>query len=420
MGCTWLAAKKILLMAKKRKTSKGPRKLKSGYWQEADDEDDIDIFEWIAGEELEDEPPASLSGPREVAAFATEEGVPKPFRYMAPEYRTPERRLQLQKAIKRPPPLDQDWERRFAADVAEAVSLYGREGASLAEADVVTSLSALRMLIGFVDGTMVEDFRAKGLNTRRRNEPELVDLMRIGRMAEAPKAIVLATVWNWVPSNATAGTGALNRMSYDVTYERAATGLPMLGGPPSTRDYDVPMNYRILEYDIGGLRMAVKVPVAARVPSVDRDDVEGYGVQMHSVNRRDVGDLWGRNLATRYADMLLGDVGMVSRGVVDKGTLVDFQEVTRDDLRLDRPSVVAEAERLLGRLVGLINRVREVADCPGCQGRRLYLQYSDEELRVISPIPDGEALGDLDDDGGDDKGLDEDIMSVSFLSSAKF
>ncbi|CAE8712206.1 unnamed protein product, partial [Polarella glacialis] len=70
----------------------------------------------------------------------------------------------------------------------------------------------------------------------------------------------------------------------------------------------------------------------------------------------------------------MGDVGMLVRGIVDKGFIVDVQEVTRDDLRLDRPDLDAEAKVLLGRLAGLLRRVKEVSDCPGCDGRPLYLQ----------------------------------------------
>eukprot|EP00418_Pyrodinium_bahamense_P075555 CAMPEP_0179051126 /NCGR_PEP_ID=MMETSP0796-20121207/21086_1 /TAXON_ID=73915 /ORGANISM="Pyrodinium bahamense, Strain pbaha01" /LENGTH=555 /DNA_ID=CAMNT_0020747661 /DNA_START=39 /DNA_END=1706 /DNA_ORIENTATION=- len=400
IACLWLRQRptgQTSLRAKKRKTSKGPRKLKSGYWQEGDDEDDIDIFEWISSDDLEDEPPVSLSGLQEVAAYSLQDGL-APERYHAPEYRSPQMPLQLQKGIKRPPPLDQAKDRFFVRDVIEAISSSRREPYLFEPLDVIASLASIKTLLAFVDGSLTEDMRAKGLNTRRRNEPELVDLIRIARMPEAPRAICLATVWNWVPANTTPGVGALNRMSYDTSFERVATGKGQLSGPPSTRTSNDPLHYRMLEYNCGDLRMLIKVPVVATVPAVDLGFVEGQTVEMHSVNRRDAGDLWGSSLSSRYAEMQLGDVAMVSRGIVDKGSLIDLQELTREDLRLDRPGVALEADRLLGKLTGLLRRVRAVAECPGCKDRPLYLQYSDAELRVISPIFEDASESAVDDD----------------------
>jgi len=370
----------------------------SGYWQEGDDDDEIDVFEWISAEDLEDAPPAPLSGAREVAAYSQLEGLPME-RFAAPEYRPPPLRMQLQKGLKRPPPLDESEDRRFAWEVLESIHSHGTGPCALDGLDVIASLSSLRLLVAFVDGSLTEDMRAKGFNTCRRNEPLQVDLMRILRMPEAPGAICLASVWNWVPANVTSNTGALNRRSYDVSFERAATGRPPLSGPPSTRERGAPLHYRLLEHDCGGLRMLVRAPTAATVPSVDAAELEGRGVELESVNYRDVGDLWGASLPSRYAGMQLADVGMAVRGTVNKGTLMDLQEVTLEDLRLDRPAVAGDAERVLGGLVEVLRRIRAVAECPGCKDRPLYLQYLDADLRIISPIFDDDfGLDDVDDE----------------------
>lgn len=384
-GRTALRGTKRTVAARKKRTAIGPKKLKSGFWQEGDEDDDIDIFEWIAAEDLEDEPPAPLLGLQEVAQYSQQEGFPTE-RFAGPEYRTPERPLQLQKAIKKPPPLDEAVDRWFSRDIVEAVGSYREAPYAFEDLDVVTSLSSLRMLVGFLDGSMTADMRAKGLTTRRRNEPVAIDLMRISRMPEAPKAICLGSVWSWVPANSTASVGALNRQSYDVNFERVATGQQMLSGPPSTRNQDKPLHYRLLEYNCGGLRMLVRAPTAAMAPAVDREELEGQAVQLESVNHRDVADLWGSALPSRYAEMQLADVGMIVRGAVNKGSLMDLQEITREDLRLDRPAVAEDAERLFGRLAGLLRRVRAIADCPGCEDRPLYLQFHDAELRIIAPI----------------------------------
>lgn len=410
-GRTCLRAKKRTVKNKnKKKSSTGPKLLKSGYWQEGDEEEDIDIFEWISAEELLDEPPASLSGLRELAAFSKYEGL-QTYPLVVPEYRSPEKRTQLKKGIKRPPPVDQGLAQRFRADVAEAMERHGPGPQALEDADIITSLNSLKTLLAFVDGRLTEDMRAKGMHTGRRRDPELVDMLRIARMPEAPHAVVLATVWNWTPENTTTSTGRHNLRSYDVAFEQAATGRQLLNGPPSIRENSGALHYRLVEFKCGGLRMVVRVPLVATVPSVDAPHLEGRAVELHSVNRRDAGDLWGRWLPSRYTEMLLGDVGMVVRGILDRGVLLELQELTREDLRLDRPDLAEDSERLLGRLMGLLRRVCEVAKSPGCQDRPLYLQYSDAELRVISPI--------FDDDEGSEAytGMDSDDHLLSMSST---
>lgn len=377
----------------KRRTSKGTKKLKSGYWQEGEDEDDNDIFEWIAAEDLEDDPPAQLTNMHRVGGFSAYDGF-EPMLYNPPEYRTPERMLTLKKGIKTLPPIDQNGDRSFISDMLKALDWCSDGRYEFEHLDVVASHSALRVLMAFVDGSLNEDIRAKGLNTRRHHEAEQIDLIRIVRLPNAPRAIGLATVWNWVPEAMSSKNPALNRNSYDLSMQRLATGKPLLDGPASIREDLDPSHWQLLEYDCGGLRMLVRAPVMAEMPSVDSDDAEGLAVNVHSVNRRRAGDFWSSALPSRYAEMQLGDVGMIVRGVVDKASLVDIQELTREDLRLDRPNVAKEGDFLLGRLVGLIRRVREVAQFPGCVGRPLYLQYADAELRVVAPVFDDDFDGD--------------------------
>merc|ERR1712137_1007153 len=101
--------------------------------------------------------------------------------------------------------------------------------------------------------------------------------MRIQRTSAAPGAIVLPTVWNWMPENTTGNTGALNRRSYDLSFERVATGKGVHGGPPSVREFEKALHYRILRYKIGDLKLVVRVPVEAKVPSADDDAMDHPG-----------------------------------------------------------------------------------------------------------------------------------------------
>lgn len=400
---------------KKNRTSQGPKKLKSGYWQEGDDDNDIDIYEWISADEFRDEPKAAVTGLREIAAYTEDEGIGW-RRYDAPEYRKPPQPLQLQKGLQNPPFVDQGPDISFTDDITEAIAEHGTGSGGLEDADIVTSLDGLRMLLAFVDGSMTEDFRAKGLNTSRKNQPEMVDLFRIARLpSEAPKAIVLGTVWSWVPSNMTPKTGLFNARSYDVSFLKECIGQTWTGGPPSTRELQGPWHNRVLKYECGGLTIVVRTPVVATVPSIDAAAFArpGQVVDVETANWRDAGDLWGYDLATRYARMQLGDVGMLVRGVVDRGSLTDLQELTLEDLELDRPSAVIEAGKLLGRLVALLRKVRDIANCPGCKQRPLWLQYSDAELRIISPRFDDEDNEDADEGVGDSMDMStEPVLAV--------
>jgi len=325
----------------------------------------------------------------------------------------PPKHYQLQKGIKDTHVVDQVVQRSFANTIREAVALHGDGASAFEGADVVTSADALRILIAFVDGTMTEDMRSKGMNTKRRSDAALVDLCRISRIPEAPEAITLGTVYNWQPQNRTPGTGALNRRSYDVSFERVATGRGPIGGPPSIRISDDGRHFRVLRYKLGDLTLVVQVQVVATIPSAEADDFErpGQGVDLFSTNYRDAGDLWSSDLPSRLARMQVSDVGMIARGIIDKGTVLEMQDVTVEDLKLDRPSLSDDAAQILGRLVGLLRGVKEVVACPGCQDRPFWLQYSDAELRVISPRLD-------DDEDFDEAELKEETESQEVLATS--
>eukprot|EP00929_Paragymnodinium_shiwhaense_P009513 TRINITY_DN113704_c0_g1_i1.p1 TRINITY_DN113704_c0_g1~~TRINITY_DN113704_c0_g1_i1.p1 ORF type:complete len:531 (+),score=148.65 TRINITY_DN113704_c0_g1_i1:74-1666(+) len=373
------------------------KEYKSGTWQmgpEFDDEDDT--FEWWSLEEIDDGSQIQPADFKEVAAYSQwEDGYPAP--YECPEYQTPPNKIQLSKDLKRPPPVDQGWAASFSDDIKAAIGDFHNEELTVEEAaeelahcDVVASLDALKLLMAFLDGSLGEDMRAKGMNLSRRNDAESVDLLRVTRMREAPNALVLGTVFQWVPRNPS-GVGIQGASSYDNCWERATTGQQInLQGPRSARDGPRKLHYRLVSYDFGGLKTMVRAPTAAKVPAAEAEafDRKGQGVDLATVNRRDSSDLWSRTLPTRFAAMQMGDVGMVARGVLDKGFLVDLQETTQEDLCLDRPSLQEEASELMGRLRMLLKEVKKVADAPGCKDRVLFLQYNNAELALVSPALD--------------------------------
>ena len=111
---------------KRIKTHYGPKKLKSGYWQEdLEIDDDIDVFEWFNAEELLDDPPVAVTDMKEVAKFTIYPDS-EPQTYDAPEYRPPPPKLQLAKGLKMPPLLDQCPGRSFTADLQSEVAEFGK------------------------------------------------------------------------------------------------------------------------------------------------------------------------------------------------------------------------------------------------------------------------------------------------------
>eukprot|EP00930_Biecheleria_cincta_P050482 TRINITY_DN35655_c0_g1_i1.p1 TRINITY_DN35655_c0_g1~~TRINITY_DN35655_c0_g1_i1.p1 ORF type:complete len:506 (+),score=83.63 TRINITY_DN35655_c0_g1_i1:30-1520(+) len=378
---------------RKNPSSKGPKMLKSGYWQEPIElDEDIDIYEWLSADQLSKDPPAEIKDVSEMAAFTVYPNC-KPEAYAAPEYRPPPRKLQLTKALSDSPPVDQG-PTSFTADIRQQLADFGNEeSCSLEDIDIITSLPALRNLLAFVDGRLQEDMRSKGCHTHLRTPATDVDMFRIGRLPEAPKAISIATVWNWEPARATGKDASFNKRSYSANFQQVVSGREISGGPPSIRSLDTPMHYRLLRYTLGDLKMLVRVPVVCTVPVIDEEVMErpGMAVEASSARQNDAGALWDQWMKSRYALMQLGEIGMIARGIEQSGALIELQELTRQDLQLDRPTLEEEAQSLLGKLAGLLRRVKEVADCPGCQDRqRIYINYCDAELRIISPREDEE------------------------------
>merc|ERR1712192_60325 len=170
---------------------------------------------------------------------------------------------------------------------------------ALANADIITSVGALQILLAFIDGTLTHDMRSKGLILHKGTDGERIDLLRVTRMPEAPNALVLATVWNWNPRlAATVNPMKLhNRSSYDESWVRVATGGEpnRYGGPRCAKwDDDRVLHYRILNYEVGGLKAIVKAPVTCTVPAADAAafDSLDQGVDVETVNRRHVTDLY--------------------------------------------------------------------------------------------------------------------------------
>lgn len=379
---------------KKKKRRTGPRTLEKGSWSWDDEEDaDLYVFDVVEQEDLPPEDPVAIKNIREIAHYTSVDGRFSDFSfYTVPEYRPPQKPLQLEKGKIVPQPVDQgpEIEVPFTDTILKALSKCAcveDATADLENADIVIGLDGLRLLLSWLDGDFSRDIIAKGMHTARKKDGVQIDMFRLVTMPEAPNALVFARVWDWVRRNMTPRSGSLGTRSYDVSMVENSIGRVGVGGPPSVRYGSGDLHYRILSYDCGGLKMVVRVPITACVPAADADAFErpGMGVDISSANRRDEGELWNSSLPTRYTGMKLGDVGMIARGIVDKGSLISLQELTQEDLALDRPSLEEDAGVMLGRLVRLLRRVKHVAASPGCQDQPLYLQYVDYDLRVIAP-----------------------------------
>jgi len=299
----------------------------------------------------------------------------------------------LSKGLRRAEEIDQSPDRSFKDEIEEQVAEYGTNPELLEDVDFVTTMPALKLLLAFVEGRLQEDLRAKGHHAKGGAEAHRLDMFRVGRLPSAPNAMTLSTTFSWSMHNfRSSGPTTANDMSYDVALQGVISGQDVPApGTKRVREMFNPAHYRIVKYEVGGFKIAVRTKSYLIMSSIDSTAVDrpGMGVAAMICNIRDAGMLWDAKLKTRYAEMLFGEVGMLCRGVLSREIVADVQEVTRKDLELDRPSLREEAEGLVGKVIGLLARVKELVSCEGCKGRPLWLQYADAEFRLISPkFPD--------------------------------
>mmetsp|Transcript_13817 Transcript_13817/g.48799 ORF Transcript_13817/g.48799 Transcript_13817/m.48799 type:complete len:501 (+) Transcript_13817:67-1569(+) len=387
---------KRLDLPKKKRSSFGPKTL-NGVVRGLNtvDEKELDIYEWINKEDVLDEPRTAIEDFKEIAAYTVAPGIGA-YRYDAPEYRPPPPKTVLAKAPKLPPSLDEyigiddEDDVVFSDTVLKAVEEFGDGASVLEDADFVLSWSTLRTLLAYADGSLIEDFIAKGWHTKRGTLAEMIDLFRISRMSkEAPNAVLLGSVATWDPAHSGPIYNPRKYRSYDVSLQNICTGQADVSAPVQVKqtNADGPQHVRLLKYRLGDLKVVLEVPVKATLPTQDLEDMKGVGhsVDIRSANIRDASEIWGWTLSSHMAMMKLTDTAMTVRAIVDSGFITEVQELTLEDLRLDRPEAFKEADQLVGRIAGLLVRIRDVADCPGCIDKPLWVQYYDGYLRVVSP-----------------------------------
>merc|ERR1719424_1889116 len=159
------------------------------------EEDELDVFDFIGNEDLCDDPPVAVTGTREVTSFTTcWDGSGGLMDYDVPVYRCPDFPQKLRgQTIDHREPLDQDWEaeREFTEDIKEMLKRCGKEDYDLSIFDIVTSLPMLRILVGFIDESLVQDMARKGYHTRKGHDMDMIDMARVTRLPEAPNTIFL-------------------------------------------------------------------------------------------------------------------------------------------------------------------------------------------------------------------------------------
>jgi len=364
----------------------------SNQWEAYPGEDilkdtDIDIYEYWSARELLDDPSAQFKFLGEIAAWTElADGSVQP--YDPPEYRRPTPNLDLKKGQLREQPEDQGPDRDFKDEFAKQVAEYGTNPELLEDVDIVTTMPALRIFIAFVEGRLQDDMRSKGQHAKGGSEATRIDMIRVGRMPCAPKAISLSTTFTWSTNRFGMRSRDQKQRSF-IPYLQAVVSNEKRPSAKEADDAEVvqPAHFRILKYEVGGLKIAVRARHYVIMPSVDNNAVDrpGMGVEVMASRPLNAGMLWDAKLRMRYAEMLFADTGMICRGIVVASHLADIQEVTRNDLELDRPRLWEETEDMLGRIVGFMRRVKEVAESPGSQNRPIWLQYANAEFRLISP-----------------------------------
>jgi hypothetical protein len=387
----------------KLKTAFGPKLNSSGMgvWDFDPAIDRTEVFEWLAAEDFQGCPPAEVTSLKEVASYTADSdiAVEDVREYDCPEYRKPDGRFATRtlggkgKYSKQAivfPPYDQDSElnRVFAKDMVTVIKRFGPEGHDMSQYDVVTSEEFLRTLVAFCSGEYQQDRQAVGFHQGRRRDPLSMDIARIGFHPEAPDTVFLGSVQNWFKSGSSERD---DNISFLPDFKLEAIGVDTSSGsiPKKRYDMDREKHYRLLEYNLGELRMLVRVPVWARIPEAEADLVEGHGVEFEMARRNRHGELWNRFLPSRLAVMQLSDTAMICRGCMGSHRSLDHvQEVTQVDIALDRPEAPVECGRMLGMAERILSELRDASQLAketGYEDWPLYVNYKDAELRVLAP-----------------------------------
>jgi len=290
-------------------------------------------------------------------------------------------RLEKEKGTKRTP-LENDAYKQYAENRCSLVAGAQKAGCSMSK-DFVADRSALTVLLSYLNETLSGELMRQG---QEQNPLDFVKITKSGGAIVLERLFEKKNMWaefrpyrggwkrsevsnhgDFMPAWIRVATGDTKHKTMMVT------GINQIAGSSAG---GMDQSFRFVEYELGGMTFLTRVPTHATA--------EGKNVELAHKN------WYYRDKVTcmdTYMKLVLGGVDMMSMALQRSGKLVHAVEMSADSLTAQQPGCVEAAERRMGRLAGLLGKVKEAVNSAGGEGPWV-LQWQRGEL-VLGDYKEG-------------------------------
>jgi hypothetical protein len=282
-------------------------------------------------------------------------------------------RLEKEKGTKRTP-LDNEAYKQYADNRCSLVAGAQKAGCSMSK-DFIADRSALTVLLSYLNETLSGELMRQG---QEENPLDFVKISKSGSAIVLERLFEKKNMWaefrpyrggwkrsevsnhgDFMPAWIRVATGDLKHKTMMVT------GIRQIAGTSAGKQ---DQSFRFVEYELGGMTFLTRVPTHATA--------DGKNVELAHKN------WYYRDKVTcmdTYMKLVLGGVDMMSMALQRSGKLVHAVEMSADSLAAQQPGCVEAAERRMGRLAGLLGKVKDAVNSAGGEGPWV-LQWQRGEL----------------------------------------
>jgi len=281
-------------------------------------------------------------------------------------------RMEKERGEKRPP-IDDEKYMAYVGTRCTLSTMAEKAASGNLSNDFVVDRSVLTILLDYVSESLTTTLKMKGQSMNP------IDLVKITKASG--KGLVLDRLFEkknlWAERRGYRGAWKRSEVSNNGTFTPAwqrlatgdidkksmmVTGLQQIAG---SRAGDVPHHYQFVECKLGGVSMLTRARTDA--------SADGKAVELKHKNWYFRQEL---TMLDAYLQMLLGGIDMQVLGVHRSGKVVKVVELTIDELVAKEPKIVDAAERRLGRLAALLEKVKGAVTKDG----QYVLQWQNGEL----------------------------------------
>jgi len=281
-------------------------------------------------------------------------------------------RMEKERGEKRPP-IDDEKYMAYVGTRCTLKTMAEKAASGNLSNDFVVDRSVLTVLLDYVSESLTTKLKMKGQSMNP------IDLVKITK--ESGKGLVLERLFEkknlWAERRGYRGAWKRSEVSNNGTFSPAwqrlatgdvdkksmmVTGLQQIAG---SRAGKVPSHYQFVECKLGGVSMLTRARTDA--------SADGKAVELKHKNWYFRQEL---TMLDAYLQMLLGGIDMQVLGVHRSGKVVKVVELTIDELVAKEPKIVDAAERRLGRLAALLEKVKGAVTKDG----QYVLQWQNGEL----------------------------------------